>query len=310
MTPAAVAPCGLQPGDGALLPVGDGVSIWHKVSGNASGPVVIFLHGGPGYNAYAFERAVSGLLEPHARMVYFDQRGCARSWFPARPDQLGIERTVGDVEKLRASLGAQRVFLLGHSFGGLVALEYQRAYPERVAGLILVETSGNTAGALEHQLETLAVIAPEKFPDKVRELGEAVGRKQMPLEKLLAAYGVLGRLPLQRQLHFASDEGQARNERWDEESGLTKCDSRPVAASYSRNGYIDSTHSELMKPLSCRAVVFAGRMSDVIGASGSRAAALAWGAQLRWFERSGHFIYAEEPEAFARAVIDFVNSDR
>lgn len=301
--------CGLnKPQDGALLPVGDGVSIWYKIAGNASGPVVVFLHGGPGYNAYAFEHAVGALLEPHVRMVYFDQRGCGRSWFPATPDQLGIKNTIEDLEKLRAHTGAQRIFLVGHSFGGLVALEYQQAYPQRVAGLMLVEISANTADALDHQVETLASIAPDKFPDKIQPLRDVAESKQVPFKKLMAAYELLGKLPLQRQLHFASDDGQARNERWDEESGLMKCDSGPVAATYFSDGYIDSTHPELMKPLSCRAVVFAGRKSNVIGAAGISAAARAWGADVRWFERSGHFVYVEEPKLFARAVEEFVNN--
>ncbi|QSQ27484.1 alpha/beta hydrolase [Pyxidicoccus parkwayensis] len=283
------------------------MSLWYKAAGQATGPVVLFLHGGPGYNAYAFEKAVGALLEPHLRMVYLDQRGCARSWFRSRPEQLGIENTVADIEKLRAHLGAERIFLIGHSFGGLVALEYQRAHPEHVGGLILAETSGNIVGALEYQLATLAAMAPERFPDKVEPLRELTTSRDSPFQRIMAAYGLLGRLPLQRQLHFASDEGQRRNEALDAESGLMACDSGPVASKYFVDGFIDSPHPELMKPLAAPAIVFGGRRSHVIGEVAIQAAARAWNAEVRWFENSGHFIYLEEPEAFARAVVEFVS---
>jgi len=282
------------------------VSLWYKVAGNPSGPVVVFLHGGPGYNAYAFEKAVGALLEPHVRMVYLDQRGCARSWFPARPEQLGMRPTVEDIEKLRVHLGARRLYVMGHSFGGLVALEYQRAHPGSVDGLMLVETTGDLSRALEHQLATLAARAPEAFPAQASQLQALARSADAPFQRILAAYGLVGRLPLQRQLHFASDEGQRRNEAWDDESGLMACDSGPVAARYSADGELDSTHSDLMRPLSVPTLVFGGRKSEVIGAEALQEAARAWKAEVRWFENSGHFIYVEEPEAFAQAVVEFV----
>ncbi len=155
--------------DGDRLAVGEGVSVWYKAQGKRSAPVVLFLHGGPGYNSYAFERAVGAQLEPRLRMIYLDQRGCGRSC-PAQAEQLGIANTVDDIEKLRQHLGAEHLVLLGHSFGGLVALEYQRAHPDRVAGLILAETTGDLRTALEQQVSTLAAMAPDKFPEQATQL--------------------------------------------------------------------------------------------------------------------------------------------
>lgn len=115
-------------------------------------------------------------------MVYLDQRGCGRSWFPAKPEQLGITHTVEDIEKLRMHLGVERIFLLGRSFGGLVALEYQRAYPKNVAGLILADTTGDLMSALNHQISTLAAMAPERLPEhagRADEMQQRAGRLEV-----------------------------------------------------------------------------------------------------------------------------------
>ena len=298
--------CGADQSTGGSRLQVDGGSLWYKAAGDPQAPTVVFLHGGPGYNSYAFEKAVGQLLEPRLRMVYLDQRGCGRSWFAASPDMFGMTATVEDLERLRAHLGPQRIFLMGHSFGGLVALEYERAHPEHVAGLILVETTGNISEALQHQLQSLASMSPERFPAQAEELSELARSTKPPFERIGAAYRRLGRIPLQRALHFASDEGQTRNEALDAESGLLECNSGPVVERYFKDGVLDSPHPELMKRLEHPSVVFGGRQSNVIGEELINASARLWGAPVQWFEKSGHFVYVEEPEAFSKAVISFV----
>jgi proline iminopeptidase len=290
---------------GARLPTGDGASLWYKLAGKSDGPVVLYLHGGPGYNAYGFEKAVGARLEASLRVVYLDQRGCGRSSKVPPQAKLGMHPTVQDIDFLRRHIGVQRWYLIGHSFGGLVALEYERAYPERVEGLILVETTANLLSALNHQATYLAKIASRKFPKHAAQLRALADSDKSPVEKTSRAYELLGRLPLQRQLHFASDAAQQRNEAWDEESGLLACTGGGVFHAYMEDGSI-SSHPELMKPLHSRAVLFGGRQSNVIGAQVLTSTAQAWEVPLIWFDHSGHFIYTEEPDAFVQAVLRFV----
>src|SRR4051812_32919663 len=60
----------------------NGADLWFKLAGKADGPVVVYLHGGPGYNSHTFEKAVGALLEQKLKMIYLDQRGCGRSSVP------------------------------------------------------------------------------------------------------------------------------------------------------------------------------------------------------------------------------------
>jgi proline iminopeptidase len=267
------------------------------------GPTVVVVHGGPGASSYNFERSVGPRLERELRMVYVDQRGCGRSTTVSGHPRLGMEATVDDLERVRQQVGGPRWILLGHSFGGVVALEYARRYHEHVAGLVLDETTGDLPAALEHQIQTLARLGPERFAEHAAELARIAAEKGSPFARLGHCYALLGRVPLQRAIVFASDEGQRQLERWDEDNAF-RCGGN-VAKIYADEGWLDRPRPELLHRLDCPTVVFAGRRSDVIGAATVTAAAQAWGAPIVWFEHSGHFPNIEEPEAFAGALVAF-----
>src|SRR5215469_16656022 len=101
-------------------------------------PVVIALHGGPGYD-HSYLRSLDPLGDV-AQIVYLDLRGQGRS---ARHHedyyQLGI--MADDVAAVCAELGLEKPVVLGHSFGGWVALTLAVRHPERAGGLLLCSTS-------------------------------------------------------------------------------------------------------------------------------------------------------------------------
>ena len=121
----------------------NGVRLYYRMAGKSidlagrpSTPV-IFLHGGPGYNSHSFATLAGPRLEQHLQMVYFDQRGCGRSERPWT-QAYSIETLVEDIEALRHRLGADKISLIGHSFGGALALEYAVRHPEHVWRMVLV----------------------------------------------------------------------------------------------------------------------------------------------------------------------------
>lgn len=285
----------------------DGARIWYRLAGNKQGPTVVYLHGGPGYNAYGFERMVGSSLERRLRMVYFDQRGCGRSFSPdLPPEKLGLEPTVTDIERLRIALGVERISLVAHSFGGLVALGYMHAYPNHVARIVMVETTADLPAALEHQAAFAASVAAKAFPSHAAQLSAVRDRQEPASVKLSRAYELLGRLPLQRKVMFATDAGQQRNEQLDEASGLLGKGSEHVYAKYRAEGLLDATRSAWFAPFPVPGLLLAGRQSQTIGAENLRAAAARWQVPIHWFEKSGHFPFVEEPVAFAREVERFL----
>ena len=97
------------------------------------------LHGGPDFD-HTYLRPELDRLADAARLVYYDQRGRGRSG-GVRPDDVGIESEVADLDGLRSHLGLESVAVLGHSWGGVLAMEYATRHADRVSHLILLNTA-------------------------------------------------------------------------------------------------------------------------------------------------------------------------
>ncbi|MPM75337.1 putative aminoacrylate hydrolase RutD [bioreactor metagenome] len=85
----------------------------------------------------SFESLKGKNLESQLKMVYYDQRGSGRSAASVTNDY-SINRMVEDIEDIRKKLGANKVYLMSHSFGGIIAASYAAKYGSHLKGLILV----------------------------------------------------------------------------------------------------------------------------------------------------------------------------
>src|SRR2546422_918315 len=110
--------------DGPHQVVVNNVRLWYRVAGRVAAgvPPVVFLHGGPGQGSYHFAALVGPYMEHSLRMVYFDQRGSGNSERPWT-GEYSMATLVEDIEGLRRELGVPQIALIGHSFGGALALE-------------------------------------------------------------------------------------------------------------------------------------------------------------------------------------------
>lgn len=100
-------------------------------------PIVV-LHGGPGIPDMAGDATFFGQLTDLGFNVYvYDQLGSGRSTRLDDPTGYGIDRDVADLEQIRRAIGAQRIVLFGHSYGGALAAHYATAHPDRVEKMIL-----------------------------------------------------------------------------------------------------------------------------------------------------------------------------
>lgn len=102
-----------------------------------SGDPLIVIHGGPGLNHDYFLPYVDE-LSLNNQLIYYDQRYCGRSEPNLEQDKIDIRQFVEDIEKLRQSLGLNKINLLGHSFGAHLCFRYAIAYPKNVNKMISV----------------------------------------------------------------------------------------------------------------------------------------------------------------------------
>jgi proline iminopeptidase len=113
--------------------------VWTKRVGNNPRVKLLLLHGGPGATHEYFEPCDSYLPAAGVEFYYYDQLGSHYSDQPDIPALWEIPRFVDEVEQVRLALGldAGNFFLLGHSWGGILALEYALRYQRHLKGLVI-----------------------------------------------------------------------------------------------------------------------------------------------------------------------------
>ena len=127
------------------------VSLFVEVIG--SGPPLLIMHGGPGVDHTTMHSLRA--LADRFTLVFYDHRCNGRSEC-ADIASMTWENLTADADQLRQKLGFERWAVLGHSFGGMVALEYALRYPHSLSHLVLIDTCGDIRWAKEHAPEALA----------------------------------------------------------------------------------------------------------------------------------------------------------
>jgi proline iminopeptidase len=285
--------------------VGD-VRLWYQVAGKVAPgtPPLLFLHGGPGYNSYSFAAQAGPGLEPQLQMIYLDQRGSGRSERPWRGDY-SIAKMVEDIEALRKTLGVPRLAIMGHSFGGTLALEYAAAYPEHVAKMVLVSPASDIPAACAARVGFLE----QRYP--------------ADLEKARAAARTRNETPDACFFAFNSIEGEARERVNDEtmfpDPRLAKEQHAVDARSGLRNtgelggalfgGGFTAYRFAGARRLTMPVLIIGGAQDYAIGLPAERAlrASLPH-AQLLEYEGAGHFPYLDAPQRFTRDVVAFLRA--
>jgi proline iminopeptidase len=128
-----------------------GISLFVKVIGH--GHPLVLMHGGPGADHHSMLS-----LRPCAdqfTLVFYDHRCNGRSE-GAEVSSMTWENLTADAEALRQVLGFDKWAVLGHSFGGMVALEYALRYPQSLSRLLLLDTCGDTWWVQQNAPEILA----------------------------------------------------------------------------------------------------------------------------------------------------------
>lgn len=282
----------------------DGVRLWYCVAGSAhpEAPPLLFLHGGPGEGSLRFAALGGPYLEPFLQVVHFDQRGSGRSerpWTRA----YSLDRLVEDVEALRRALDVPRMAVMGHSFGVALALEYAAKYPDHVSHLVLAAGLSDAILSGRSQCRRLAEVNPEAHtraitaPDGTRATDPA-------------------NCSVSRAFRGPELEAFFRANMFPDSSTRIRLDSLQAASGLRNTGEMGGAlfeaglarwrftrHDRLTMPV----LIIAGRHDHQVGLEGPQELARALPkARLLIYEQSGHFMYVEEPERFARDVAEFI----
>jgi proline iminopeptidase len=112
------------------------VTLFVRIAGNSSsGNVLIGINGGPGQSSN-YMHSLDRLAGAEFAVVTYDQRGTGQSTEPS--SGYGLTEYTADLEAIRQAVGVQKVHILGHSWGGIIAMFYAAAYSQNVRSIILM----------------------------------------------------------------------------------------------------------------------------------------------------------------------------
>ena len=277
-----------------------GYRTWYKVVGElhpASEKLpLLLLHGGPGF-PHDYLEDLAQLAQGGRAVVFYDQLGCGRSDHPDDAALWVMNTFVEEIDAVRKAIGLGRVHLLGHSWGGWLALEYALRHPPGLTSLILASTCASVP-AFAAEARRLK----ESLPARVRETidrHEAAGttHDDAYVEATMAYYSrwvcrrdpfpehVMRSLMNVREEVYGAMQGPdwkvtGNLKDWDVTDRLGELD-LPVLITSGRHDVMTST---LVKPLLARIR----------------------GAEHALFEESAHLAMAEEPERYLRVVESFL----
>ena len=262
-----------------------------------SGPPLLLMHGGPGADHWTLRQFRQ--LADQFTLVFYDHRCNGRSDGPP-VESMTWENLTADADALRERLGYERWAVLGHSFGGTVALEYALRYPARVSQLILLDTG---ADAWWPQHNAAELLSRRGYSPKIVRLVRrffnghvAPSRAQSSMLRFGSAY--FHRRGLSLLWVMARDllHGEWR----------TVFRGEPLVFA-GRHLFPGWSVMDRLSEIRARTLVIAGR--DDFLFPPEHQAQIAAGipdAQLEIVERAGHNPHAEEPAVVMRAVRRFL----
>jgi pimeloyl-ACP methyl ester carboxylesterase len=272
----------------------DGTRLAYAEQG--SGPRLVCLPGGPG-RASAYLEDLGGLTA-HRALVRLDTRATGHSEVPADPSTLRFDRLAGDVEALREHLGEERLDVLAHSAGCLVAQAWAAAHPDRVRSLVLVTPSDRLQGGTRADVPGIrASRSDEEWYAAAAEaqdaLADAPPAQQQALVRATRPF-FYGRWDERTQAHAATADRQS---------------SKRAELGFGAGGEQVDVAGLLaaLRTLEAPVLVVGGERDALTGvASVQHVAACFPRATSVVLPRAGHFPWVDEPAGFRSEVSQFL----
>ncbi|MEY3245148.1 MAG: hypothetical protein RL253_302, partial [Bacteroidota bacterium] len=133
---------GIQSGNVKMIAIermGKQFKVWTKRVGNNPKAKILLLNGGPGGTHEYFQCFENFLPQEGIEFIYYDQLGCGNSDNPDDTAYWDLNRFVEEVEQVRTALNIDKnnFYLLGHSWGGILAMQYALKYQSNLKGLVI-----------------------------------------------------------------------------------------------------------------------------------------------------------------------------
>ncbi len=151
-----------------------GHKVWYRVVGSCSAPgklPLLCLHGGPGV-AHDYLEPLEMIAGSGREVIFYDQLGCGNSDQPNDPSLWTIGLFLEEIGAIREALGLSELHLFGHSWGGMLAMEYALRQPSGLRSLILASAPASIPQFIA-EIQRLLTELPPEVQETIRRHEEA-----------------------------------------------------------------------------------------------------------------------------------------
>ncbi|MFK4377765.1 proline iminopeptidase [Bacillus sp. RC218] len=287
-----------------------GKKLYVETHGSPKNKPVLFLHGGPGESCYDFSFHQAERLKDSLYVIMIDQRGVCRSEGITEEESFGLNDLVEDCEEIRKLLQIEKWSVIGHSFGGYVALLYARAYPNSIEKIIFEGPTFDFTLTSRALLQRTGTLLTKYGKEEVAEECLAYSSSNTSSEELLETYIRLSdeleekRMEIYENKEFKTDYSLYSDEEWEEFSKRSEIHFDRLKAERAFHTSLLSKIKDVENPM----LLIVGKY-DVVTCEKQIETFNkdARNGKHIIFEESGHTPHYEEADRFAETVIHFLN---
>jgi proline iminopeptidase len=276
----------------------NGTQLYYEIIGK--GTPLFVLHGGPG-NSHGYFLPYMEALSDEYQLFFYDQRGTGLSDGHLDLAAISIDQFVEDLEALRVAFGLEKISLMGHSWGAIVALAYALKYQAHLDHLILVDSTPVVNRFGIEFSKTIQERFQRLSPDAQHELTTTCTR---PGEEL-SPEAIAECNQLEAQLKFY-DPAKAATVDWAMEENTLKNSATVralITSSFNRMQHdIDTQLPTVRVPT----LIIHGDFDPIPLGSSEYLHQHIPGSQIVLISQSGHFPFIEQPEQFVAALRAFL----
>jgi proline iminopeptidase len=270
----------------------EGVELHYRTTG--TGTPVIMLSGGPGLEV-DYMVTVGEFLPASYQRVLYEQRGTGRSKVRLAPETMTMQHVVEDLEALRVHLKQDRLLLVGHSWGGMLAMAYAAAHPDRVDRMILIGPGGPTLDFIQWFPDNIRMrlrpedIAAERYWDEAVKRGVEADKAALEGLRAITPGYFFDRA---KGLAFASllTDGTVH-------AHVNELLFTDMAKHYDLRPGL----TQLNRPV----LIIQGHQDPVGDKTAEDIHGVIKGSVLAYINKSGHFPWIEQPDDFRKAIAEF-----
>ncbi|AXO92947.1 alpha/beta hydrolase [Bacillus cereus] len=286
-----------------------GKKLYVETHGDPKNKPVLYLHGGPGESCYDFSFHQAERLKDSLYVIMIDQRGVCRSEEITEDEAFGLHNLIEDCEELRKALQIEKWSIIGHSFGGYVALLYTLIYPSSIEKIIFEGPTFDFALTSKALLQKTGHLLKKYGKEEVAKACLVYLSSNASSEELLEAYIRLSdeleekRMELYNYKEDVTDESLYSDEEWEEFSNRSKIhfDRLKLEGAFHTSllRKIKDVQNPMLLIVGKHDVVTCEKQIEIFNKD-------ARNGKYIVFEESGHSPHYEEADRFAETIIHFL----